>query len=86
MTTDDSMDDDVFEVTEDYTANNSTRLKVQQNAANHRENTPSPTGYRGYKPPAEVLKLAEGDVIEDSEIQVHKVTTKLMQATLAIII
>ncbi|CAH1155985.1 unnamed protein product [Phaedon cochleariae] len=61
---DDSMDDDVFEATED------TRLRV---TADHpHSNTPSPTGYRNYQPPAEVLKLCQTDVIEAVEPKIHK--------------
>lgn len=58
---DDSMDDDVFE--------DSDQLKV----TTKKTSTPSPTGYRDYKPPAEVLKLCQTDVIEDKEQTVHKV-------------
>ncbi|XP_044264848.1 ras-related protein Rab-37-like isoform X1 [Tribolium madens] len=60
MAADDSMDDDVFESQED-----SLRVSGQKN-------TPSPTGYRDYKPPAEVLKLCQTDVLEDCEQIVHK--------------
>lgn len=64
MAADDSMDDDVFESQEDIDS-----LKV----AGKKGNTPSPTGYRDYKPPAEVLKLCQTDVLEDCEQIVHKV-------------
>lgn len=67
MTTEDSMDDDVFEALEE------SHLRVGQNT-NQLKNTPSPTGYRDYKPPAEVLKLCESDTIEDSNQTVHKVS------------
>lgn len=74
MTTDDSMDDDVFEASEDVLTNDSSRLSVTENDHNLKEeNTPSPTGYRGYKPPAEVLKLCESEVIEESDQRIHKV-------------
>lgn len=69
MAADDSMDDDVFEAQEDTNA----RLKVAENQANLRSSTPSPTGYRDYKPPAEVLRLCETDAFEDTEQIVHKV-------------
>lgn len=68
---DDSMDDDVFEATEETTSG---RLKVIHNDYLDRsQNTPSPTGYRDYKPPAEVLKMCENDIVEESEQRVHKV-------------
>lgn len=63
-TTDDSMDDDVFETVED--ADN--RLKISSDI-----NHPSPTGYRNYQPPPEVLKLCQEDVIEEEQLTVHKV-------------
>ena len=66
-TIDDSMDDDVFEALEDHP-----RLKVRPDK-DRQANTPSPTGYRDYKPPAEVLRLCENDVIESSEQKIHKV-------------
>lgn len=70
MATDDSMDDDVFEAT-DESANR--KLKVIED--NYKKaSTPSPTGYRDYKPPAEVLKLCETDILEDTEHSVHKVS------------
>ncbi|XP_008198272.1 ras-related protein Rab-37 isoform X1 [Tribolium castaneum] len=59
MAADDSMDDDVFEDVD------SLRVSGQKS-------TPSPTGYRDYKPPAEVLKLCQTDVLEDCEQIVHK--------------
>lgn len=61
---DDSIDDDVFESTEDTDR----RLNVSANFT-----TPSPTGYRNYQPPAEVLKLAQSDIIDDVEPTIHKV-------------
>ncbi|RZC36442.1 Ras domain containing protein, partial [Asbolus verrucosus] len=64
MAADDSMDDDVFESQDD----GETTLKV----SGKKGNTPSPTGYRDYKPPAEVLKLCQTDVLEDCEQIVHK--------------
>ncbi|KAF5282339.1 hypothetical protein FQR65_LT14328 [Abscondita terminalis] len=67
MTTDDSMDDDVFESSEDTIAH--PKLQINQNA---HKTVPSPTGYRDYKPPAEVLKLCETDVIEDTNQILHK--------------
>ncbi|CAG9830050.1 unnamed protein product [Diabrotica balteata] len=62
----DSMDDDVFETVED------SRLKINAINSQQKGGTPSPTGYRNYKPPAEVLKLAENDIIESVEPIVHK--------------
>lgn len=67
--TEDSIDDDVFETVEDT---NNSNLKINQNS-NQLRSTPSPTGYRDYKPPAEVLKLCENDTIEDTNQRVHKV-------------
>lgn len=64
-TTDDSMDDDVFEAVEDPTD----RLKITTKTTH-----PSPTGYRNYQPPAEVLKLCQEDIIEDVEPTTHKVS------------
>ncbi|KAB0795498.1 hypothetical protein PPYR_12337 [Photinus pyralis] len=68
MATEDSMDDDVFESLEDTVAHSN--LQVNQNAYNR--STPSPTGYRDYKPPAEVLKLCETDTIEECNQIIHK--------------
>ncbi|XP_045474228.1 ras-related protein Rab-37-like isoform X2 [Harmonia axyridis] len=63
--TEDSMDDDVFET------ENDARDKLR---ADDRRlpKTPSPTGYRGYKPPPEVIKLAQNDIFEDNEQMTHK--------------
>lgn len=63
-TTDDSMDDDVFEAVE-----NSDNLLKTLPKVNH----PSPTGYRNYQPPAEILKLCQEDIIEEIEPIIHKV-------------
>lgn len=52
MTGDDSMSDDVFEMEEDTSAALSTGLTPLMGQPT---TTPSPTGYRDYKPPAEVL-------------------------------
>ncbi|XP_057657406.1 uncharacterized protein LOC130894544 [Diorhabda carinulata] len=69
MATDgDSMDDDVFETLEDIDS----RLNVSDRNFSQKGGTPSPTGYRNYKPPDEVLKLAENDVIESTEPAIHK--------------
>ncbi|KAK9892873.1 hypothetical protein WA026_022553 [Henosepilachna vigintioctopunctata] len=65
-TTDDSMDDDVFESDDELRG----RLAVSQRQTLPK--TPSPTGYRGYQPPPEVLKLAENDILEDTEQKTHK--------------
>uniref|UniRef100_V9I9N1 Ras-related protein Rab-26 n=1 Tax=Apis cerana TaxID=7461 RepID=V9I9N1_APICE len=52
MTGDDSMSDDVFEMEEDTSTALSTGLTPLMGQPT---TTPSPTGYRDYKPPAEVL-------------------------------
>lgn len=70
MADDDSIDDDVFE-TKDATA--AERLNVDESVPT---TTPSPTGYRDYKPPAEVLRLCQTDAAdnaEELEQTVHKV-------------
>ncbi|XP_019865261.1 ras-related protein Rab-37 isoform X1 [Aethina tumida] len=67
MATDDSMDDDVFESQDE-----ANRLGVVEKVVQEKTNHPSPTGYRNYQPPAEVLKLCETNVIEDNEQIVHK--------------
>ncbi|XP_023030359.2 ras-related protein Rab-37 isoform X1 [Leptinotarsa decemlineata] len=66
MATDDSMDDDVFEAIEDN------RLKLTAKDSEKKDKAPSPTGYRNYKPPAEVLKLCQSDIIVDVEPRIHK--------------
>lgn len=67
MATDESMDDDVFE-TQEETNNKLCTKKTEQ-----KTNSPSPTGYRNYQPPAEVLKLCQTDVLEVCEQTIHKV-------------
>lgn len=67
MADDDSIDDDVFE-TKESTISTST-LNTNEKPTT----TPSPTGYRDYKPPAEVLRLCETDNIEELEQTIHKV-------------
>lgn len=67
-TTDDSMDDDVFETIDDTHNQLNIHPKIQ---------TASSTGYRNYQPPAEVLKLCEEDVIENTEPTIHKVSTAI---------
>lgn len=69
MADDDSIDDDVFETKETTPSAN---LDVNQSNAFNASN-PSPTGYRNYQPPAEVLRMCEMDYIEESEQIVHKV-------------
>lgn len=76
MAADDSMDDDVFESQEDTNA----RLRVAEQQSNQRTNTPSPTGYRDYKPPAEVLRLCETDAFDDTEQIIHKVGCSIFSA------
>lgn len=51
MTGEDSVNDDVFEMEGDRSANGLTPVVTEQRSAT----APSPTGYRDYKPPAEVL-------------------------------
>jgi len=77
MTTDDSMSDDVFESPEDMAMTEVERgnygtkqMNVMSVPGQH--TTPSPTGYRDYKPPAEVLKMYEQQQ-EEVEQAVHKV-------------
>lgn len=64
--TEDSMDDDVFEVEEDA----KDKLRTGDRKL---PKVPSPTGYRGYKPPLEVIKLAQNDIFEDTDQKTHKV-------------
>ncbi|KAJ8920179.1 hypothetical protein NQ315_011840 [Exocentrus adspersus] len=71
MATDDSMDDDVFESQDDES-----HLKVASKPEEPKSNTPSPTGYRNYQPPAEVLKLCQTDIIDEVEPIIHKVRGK----------
>ncbi|KAK1133741.1 hypothetical protein K0M31_011535 [Melipona bicolor] len=54
MTGDDSMSDDVFEVEDDACTVASSGL-TPRSTGQPLTTTPSPTGYRDYKPPAEVL-------------------------------
>ncbi|KAJ9581519.1 hypothetical protein L9F63_023303, partial [Diploptera punctata] len=77
MTTDDSMSDDVFESPED------TAMSAQSGGDGGNTNvlstpgqtqqlkTPSPTGYRDYKPPADMLRMYEQQQ-EEAELMVHK--------------
>lgn len=62
MATDDSMDDDVFESEDDN------RLKLSKMC----KSSPSPTGYKDYQPPAEVIKMCQSDFIDESDQIVHK--------------
>jgi len=58
MTAEDSMSDDVFEMDDDrYSTVTNALSGGLTPAVGERplDNTPSPTGYRDYKPPAEVL-------------------------------
>ncbi|CAG9760480.1 unnamed protein product [Ceutorhynchus assimilis] len=66
--TDDSMDDDVFETQEDT----DNKLKLLENSIDRKADTRSPTGYRGYKPPTEVLNLCKTNVLDDVQIVIHK--------------
>ncbi|GFG40995.1 hypothetical protein Cfor_12591, partial [Coptotermes formosanus] len=77
MTTDDSMSDDVFESPEDTALAASEREGCASKQTNvmsvpGQHTTPSPTGYRDYKPPVDVLKMYEQQQ-EESEQIVHKV-------------
>jgi Ras-related protein Rab-37 len=81
MTTDDSMSDDVFESPEDMAMTDGERgsygakqMNVMSVPGQH--TTPSPTGYRDYKPPAEVMKMYEQQQ-EEAEQAVHKVRQNL---------
>jgi len=77
MTTDDSMSDDVFESPEDTALTEGGDTGRQVNTmtvpGQHAQQlkTPSPTGYRDYKPPAEMLRLYEKQ--EEAEQMMHKV-------------
>lgn len=74
MATDDSMDDEVFETQEDTNK----RLTVLENDMKHKDKTPSPTGYRNYRPPSEVLRLGETETIEECVEQlIHKASYNL---------
>lgn len=79
MAADDSMDDDVFEALDD-TANSKLRV-LEDNCKYRKTNSPSSTGYRDYKPPAEVLRLCETDILEDTEQIIHKVKLSTNFAT-----
>jgi hypothetical protein len=74
MTTDDSMSDDVFESPEDMAMTEGERGTKQSKVMSvpGQNITPSPTGYRDYKPPADVLKMYELQQ-EEAEQAVHKV-------------
>lgn len=81
MTTDDSMSDDVFESPEDTAMTVSDvagygakQMNTMSLPGQHTQQlkTPSPTGYRDYRPPAEMLKHYEQQQ-EEAEQLVHKV-------------
>jgi Ras-related protein Rab-37 len=82
MTTDDSMSDDVFESPEDtamtvsggggYGGKQTNTMSVPGQHTQQIK-TPSPTGYRDYRPPAEMLKFYEQQQ-EEAEQMVHKVS------------
>lgn len=67
MTTDDSISDDVFEVDDTVTVGGLNVL------ASESRFTPSPTGYKDYQPPRELLE-APKVVVEEIA---HKVNTKI---------
>ncbi|XP_066247892.1 ras-related protein Rab-37-like [Euwallacea similis] len=60
---DDSMEDDVFEAQEDHS-----KLEITENNLDRH----SPTGYRDYQPPPEVLTLCRTNVLEDIDVPIHK--------------
>ena len=77
MATDDSMSDDVFESPEDMAMAENERggyvsKQTSMMSVPGQQTTPSPTGYRDYKPPVEVLKMYEQEQ-QQSEQTVHKV-------------
>jgi Ras-related protein Rab-37 len=80
MTTDDSMSEDVFESPEDAAMTETggggsvtNQMNMMSVPGQHTQlKTPSPTGYRDYKPPVEMLKLYEQQQ-EETEQMVHKV-------------
>ncbi|XP_069703892.1 ras-related protein Rab-37 isoform X2 [Periplaneta americana] len=85
MTTDDSMSDDVFESPEDTAVsesgggggggggdgNKQMNMMTVPGEKTQQLKTPSPTGYRDYKPPADLLKLYEQQQ-DEAEQMVHK--------------
>lgn len=92
----DQLLDDVFEDTISKDTRTRTvydkHSKPQMMANNFVEHTPSPTGYRDYKPPAEVLQsnyksafrnkckdysLSSGTIVEKDEGIAHKVSMEL---------
>ena len=75
MTTDDSMSDDVFESPEDavQSGGGGGHMNVLSTPGQTQQlKTPSPTGYRDYKPPADMLRMYEQQQ-EEAELMVHKV-------------
>lgn len=72
---DDSLDDDVFEAIADPEMA-SLNIKNELDGK-----SPSPTGYRNYKPPEEVLRLREEeDLVDESDTIVHKVRDTIYDA------
>ncbi|KAJ8880690.1 hypothetical protein PR048_017160 [Dryococelus australis] len=78
LATDDSMSDDVFEAPDDAGRGTLSAPDAHQ----ERCQQPSPTGYRDYQPPADVLRLYER-AEEEVEQTVHKVTNILLPLLLA---
>lgn len=72
MTTDDSMSDDVFEAEDGVGLSSSTATGGLNVLANNSGITPSPTGYKDYRPPS---ALFEAPKSHEEEVA-HKVNIK----------
>ncbi|XP_044732083.1 ras-related protein Rab-37-like isoform X2 [Chrysoperla carnea] len=70
--TDDSLEDEVFETQQESMTSLSVNDGVKGGTSVSEQKTPSPTGYRNYKPPAEVLRLCEEETLDETEQIVHK--------------
>lgn len=71
--TDDSLEDEVFETQQESMTSLSVNDGMKGGTSVSEQKTPSPTGYRNYKPPAEVLRLCEEETLDETEQIVHKV-------------
>nr|CAD7399227.1 unnamed protein product [Timema cristinae] len=71
MATEDSMSDDVFESLEDGGVGRSLNVLPTPGQQQFHK-TPSPTGYRDYKPPADLLKMYDSCGEDEAEQKVHK--------------
>lgn len=69
--TDDFIDDDVFEMQEETL---SKKLDVDPNF----RSKVSPTGYRGYQPPDEVINLCRTNVLDDVDVPIHKASHNIL--------